>query len=63
MALSEDLRAKVLDLLFGAEEEFDYSSTTTPAEPAPAQPAPGASEPDQRPTLDDVMTTAVKPSA
>ncbi len=35
IALSEDLRAKVLDLLFGAEEEFDYSSTTMPAEPAP----------------------------
>jgi hypothetical protein len=36
MILSEDLRSRVLDLLFGAEEEFDYSSTTTPAEPAPA---------------------------
>jgi hypothetical protein len=36
MVLSEELRSKVLDLLFGAEEEFDYSSTTTPAEPAPA---------------------------
>ena len=36
MAVSEGLRSKVLDLLFGAEEEFDYSSTTTPAEPAPA---------------------------
>jgi hypothetical protein len=36
MALSEGLRSKVLDLLFGAEEEFDYSSTAAPAEPAPA---------------------------
>ncbi len=36
MALSEGLRSKVLDMLFGAEEEFDYSSTTTPSEPAPA---------------------------
>jgi hypothetical protein len=36
IALSESLRSKVLDLLFGAEEEFDYSSTTAPAEPAPA---------------------------
>ena len=35
IALSEGLRSKVLDLMFGAEEEFDYSSTTTPAEPAP----------------------------
>jgi hypothetical protein len=36
MALSESLRSKVLDLLFGAEEEFDYTSTTAPATPAPA---------------------------
>jgi hypothetical protein len=35
IALSEGLRTKVLDMLFGAEEEFDYSSTTMPAEPAP----------------------------
>ncbi|HLH15345.1 MAG TPA: hypothetical protein VKV16_11185 [Solirubrobacteraceae bacterium] len=36
IALSEGLRTKVLDLLFGAEEEFDYSSTTAPETPAPA---------------------------
>lgn len=36
IALNEGLRSKVLDLLFGSEEEFDYSSTTAPAEPAPA---------------------------
>jgi hypothetical protein len=36
LAFSEDLRGKVLDLLFGAEEEFEYSSTTSPVEPAPA---------------------------
>ncbi|MGO9248832.1 MAG: hypothetical protein ACLQQB_10895 [Solirubrobacteraceae bacterium] len=41
LALSEDLRSKVLDLLFGAEDEFEYSSTTAPAEPAPAS-APAA---------------------
>jgi len=35
LALSEGLRNKVLDSLFGAEEEFDYTSTTTPAAPAP----------------------------
>jgi hypothetical protein len=35
VALSESLRTKVLDLLFGAEEEFDYSSTTAPETPAP----------------------------
>jgi hypothetical protein len=36
IALSESLRSKVLDLLFGAEEEFDYSPTTAPETPAPA---------------------------
>ena len=34
LALSEGLRKKVLDAMFGAEEEFDYTSTT-PATPAP----------------------------
>ena len=34
VGLSADLRSKVLDLLFGKEEEFDYTSTTAPA-PAP----------------------------
>ena len=33
LALSEGLRKKVLDALFGAEEEFEYTSTTSP-EPA-----------------------------
>ena len=36
LALSEDLRKSVLDQLFGAEEEFEYTSTTTPAPAAPA---------------------------
>jgi hypothetical protein len=36
IVLSEQLRSRVLDMLFGAEEEFDYSSTTAPATPAPA---------------------------
>ena len=30
LAVSSDLRNKVLDMLFGAEEEFDYTSTTAP---------------------------------
>lgn len=30
LALSEDLRKAVLDQLFGAEEEFEYTSTTAP---------------------------------
>jgi hypothetical protein len=39
LVASEDLRNKVLDTLFGAEEEFDYTSTTAPP------PAPTAGEP------------------
>jgi hypothetical protein len=33
VAVSESLRSKVLDALFGAEEEFDYTSNTAPAAP------------------------------
>ncbi len=41
---SESLRSKVLDALFGSEEEFDYTSTTSPPVPAPPQaPAPTTS--------------------
>lgn len=36
VALSAPLRSKVLDTLFGAEEEFDYTSTTAPSTSAPA---------------------------
>jgi hypothetical protein len=39
VALSEPLRKKVLDALFGAEEEFEYTSTTSPAT------SPSSSEP------------------
>ncbi len=42
LALSEGLRSKVLDTLFGAEEEFEYTSTTTPA---PASGSTASSEP------------------
>ena len=38
LALSEGLRKKVLDALFGAEEEFEYTSTTSSAGSS-AQPA------------------------
>jgi ferric-dicitrate binding protein FerR (iron transport regulator) len=31
LALSESLRSKVLDALFGSEEEFEYTSSTTPS--------------------------------
>jgi hypothetical protein len=45
LVVSEDLRNKVLDLLFGAEEEFDYTSTTAPSSPPPST----ASEPTPTP--------------
>jgi hypothetical protein len=41
LGLSEGLRKKVLDALFGAEEEFEYTASTTP-EP---EPAPSSNEP------------------
>jgi hypothetical protein len=31
VALSADLRSKILDALFGAEEEFDYTASTAPS--------------------------------
>jgi hypothetical protein len=43
VAVNEGLRNKVLDLLFGAEEEFDYTSTTAPPPPAPAAEEPVSS--------------------
>jgi adenylosuccinate synthase len=42
LALSESTRKKVLDALFGAEEEFEYTSSTTPA-PAASEPVGSAS--------------------
>jgi hypothetical protein len=36
LALSEGLRKKVLDTLFGAEEEFEYTSTTAAPAGSPA---------------------------
>jgi len=38
VAASEDVRNKVLDTLFGKEEEFDYTSSTQPSTPPPAAP-------------------------
>jgi hypothetical protein len=43
IALSEDVRNKVLDLLFGKEEEFDYTSTTAPPASTSSTPAATAS--------------------
>jgi hypothetical protein len=42
LALSEGLRKKVLDALFGAEEEFEYTSTTSPSNSGSSA---GASQP------------------
>jgi hypothetical protein len=36
IALTPSLRSKVLDLLFGAEEQFDYNSSTPSAQATPA---------------------------
>ena len=45
LALSEGLRKKVLDTLFGAEEEFEYTASTTPEPPASASSSESESEP------------------
>ncbi len=54
LGASEGLRKKVLDALFGAEEEFEYTSATT----APVTPAAGA--PDV--TTTTTTTTPVTPT-
>jgi uncharacterized protein (UPF0147 family) len=41
--LSEDIRKALLDKLFGAEEEFEYSSTTSPSTATPASTASSSS--------------------
>ena len=40
MVASEGMRKKVLDALFGAEEEFEYTSTTTPQSSQATQSSP-----------------------
>jgi hypothetical protein len=42
LAGSEKLRSKVLDTLFGAEEEFQYTPPATPATPPAASPVTAA---------------------
>lgn len=42
LALSESLRSKVLDALFGAEEEFEYTPPPPPASSQPAAPVSAA---------------------
>ncbi len=58
IALSESLRNKVLDLMFGAEEEFDYVSTTAPPVAAPPAPAPAP-----KPAAEAKPAAAAKPAA
>lgn len=57
LGLSEGLRTKLLDALFGAEEEFEYTSATTPPPtPSPTETTttttftPAASDPVVTPT-------------
>ena len=38
LALSEGLRKKALDALFGAEEEFEYTGSTTPSTASSGEP-------------------------
>ena len=44
LALSEGLRSKLLDLLFGSEEEFDYSSSSANESSSPANESAGATD-------------------
>jgi len=60
LALSEGLRKKVLDALFGAEEEFEYTSATTPpVSPPPAPPMPAT---PTTPTTPAAASPTVSPS-
>ena len=59
IALSEGLRNKVLDALFGAEEEFDYVSTTAPPASAAAAPA-AAAQPVATPAAGEDKPAAAK---
>jgi hypothetical protein len=58
IALSEGLRNKVLDALFGAEEEFDYVSTTAPPAPAAAATATSAASAPSASQSEPVTTPA-----
>jgi hypothetical protein len=53
VALSEGLRKKVLDALFGAEEEFEYTSATS----APSPAAPGGGDASGETTAGSTATT------
>ena len=55
LALSEGLRKKALDALFGAEEEFEYTSPTTPRRPRHRR------RPDSRQRTTQVAPTEGRP--
>jgi hypothetical protein len=59
--VNEDLRNRLLDVLFGAEEEFDYSTLTDP--PAPSGPPRDPAEPFVRTSTQAPVTEAVDDSA
>ena len=44
LVVSESLRSKLLDLLFGSEEEFDYSSSSANESSSPANESAGATD-------------------
>lgn len=54
LALSESLRSKVLDKLFGAEEEFEY----TPPTPSDPPPAAAPAEPQATESTQDSVTSS-----
>ena len=61
LAASEKLRSKVLDLLFGAEEEFQYTPPPSTAPPSPPPPAETAVSPS--PPADTTAATGTETSS
>ena len=59
LALSENARKTVMDTLFGAEEEFEYTSTTT----APPRPTPRRARPPVPPAPPRPAATAPRNKA
>jgi hypothetical protein len=59
LVASEGLRKKVLDALFGAEEEFEYTASTTP-EPAASEAASGSTPPsgDEPPSSNEPVESS-----
>ncbi|MEA2291707.1 MAG: hypothetical protein QOF17_727 [Solirubrobacteraceae bacterium] len=62
LALSEGLRKKVLDTLFGAEEEFEYTSSTTSSSGTGSSSGSGSSPASDAGGTSTSSTTAESPS-